>query len=138
MTHQLMPCPIRALGQRREATRPSAIPGRAPRRDALPCRPMRSCLALLALVVLSLPATDAEAEVHRFTPTAGVPTFAVRDPVLRIKPGDVVESHTFSRPGDYYERAGGPWPGEVGPFFIDGADDRRHAGGEDRPGAPQP
>jgi acetamidase/formamidase len=81
---------------------------------------MRSCPALLAIVVLSLPTTDAGAEVHRFTPTAGVPTFAVRDPVLRIKPGDIVESQTFSKPGDYYERPGGPWPGEVGPFFIEG------------------
>jgi len=74
----------------------------------------------MALVVLFLPTTDAGAEVHRFTPTAGVPTFAVRDPVLRIKPGDIVESQTFSKPGDYYERPGGPWPGEVGPFFIEG------------------
>jgi acetamidase/formamidase len=63
----------------------------------------------------------AKAETIRFVPTAGVPTFAVRPPVLRVKPGDIVESQTFSRPGDYYERAGGPWPGEVGPFFIEGA-----------------
>jgi acetamidase/formamidase len=50
-----------------------------------------------------------------------VPTFAVREPVLRIKPGAIVESRTFSREGDYYERAGGGWPGEVGPFYIEGA-----------------
>jgi acetamidase/formamidase len=61
------------------------------------------------------------AETIKFVPTAGVPTFAVREPVLRIKPGDIVESPTFSRPGDYYEKAGGPWPGEVGPFYIEGA-----------------
>ena len=57
----------------------------------------------------------------KFEPKAGVPTFAVREPVLRLKPGAVVETRTFSRPGDYYERAGGSWPGEVGPFFIEGA-----------------
>ncbi|HVJ26811.1 MAG TPA: acetamidase/formamidase family protein [Vicinamibacterales bacterium] len=57
----------------------------------------------------------------RFEPTAGVPTFAVREPVLRIKPGAIVESRSFSQPGDYYERAGGAWPGEVGPFHIEGA-----------------
>ena len=57
----------------------------------------------------------------KFEPTSGVPTFAVREPVLRIKPGTTVETRTFSRPGDYYERAGGAWPGEVGPFHIDGA-----------------
>ncbi len=61
------------------------------------------------------------AETIKFVPTTGVPTFAVREPVLRIKPGDIVESPTFSRPGDYYEKAGGPWPGEVGPFYIEGA-----------------
>ena len=57
----------------------------------------------------------------KYEPTAGVQTFAVREPVLRIKPGAIVESRTFSRPGDYYERAGGSWPGEVGPFHIEGA-----------------
>ena len=56
-----------------------------------------------------------------FEPTSGVQTFAVREPVLRLAPGAVVETRTFSRPGDYYERAGGPWPGEVGPFWIEGA-----------------
>ena len=55
-----------------------------------------------------------------FTPKEGVPTYAVREPVLRIKPGTVVETKTFSKPGDYYE--GGAWPGEVGPFHIEGAE----------------
>ena len=72
----------------------------------------------VALVMCASVATDAE--VHRFTPTSGVPTFAVREPILRLKPGDIVESNTYSAPGDYYEKAGGPWPGEVGPFFIEG------------------
>ena len=57
----------------------------------------------------------------RFEPTAGVPSFGVREPVLRVKPGAIVESRTFSRAGDYYERPGGAWPGEVGPFHIEGA-----------------
>jgi amidase len=57
----------------------------------------------------------------KFEPTHGVPTFAVREPVLRVKPGDIVETRSFSKAGDYYERAGGPWPGEVGPFHIEGA-----------------
>jgi amidase len=77
-------------------------------------------LLVLAAALSCLLAAEAGAEVHRLTPTAGVPTFAVREPVLRIKPGDIVESQTFSKPGDYYERAGGPWPGEVGPFLIEG------------------
>jgi amidase len=61
------------------------------------------------------------AQVVRYEPTAGVPTFAKREPVLRVKPGDVVETRTHSAPGDYYERAGGRWPGEVGPFYVEGA-----------------
>ena len=61
------------------------------------------------------------ADTIKFEPTDGVPTFAVRPPVLRVKPGDVVETRTFSKPGDYYEKDGGPWPGEVGPFYIEGA-----------------
>src|SRR5512137_517145 len=63
----------------------------------------------------------AQAPTVRFTPTSGVPTFAKREPVLRVKPGTIVDTRTFSKPGDYYEPAGpGPWPGEVGPFYIEG------------------
>ena len=76
--------------------------------------------AVLVLLGLALAAQQGASPI-RFEPTSGVQTFTVRPPVLRIKPGDVVESRTFSRPGDYYERAGGAWPGEVGPFFIEGA-----------------
>jgi hypothetical protein len=69
--------------------------------------------ALVFLIVLAVPAIALQQKVS-FTPTTGVPTFAVRDPVLKIAPGTIVETKTFSRPGDYYE--GGSWPGEVGPF----------------------
>jgi amidase len=79
---------------------------------------MPTRIALLLGLVLLLPQSS---PVIKFEPAAGVPTFAVREPVLRVKPGAVVESRTFSRPGDYYERAGGAWPGEVGPFYIEGA-----------------
>jgi acetamidase/formamidase len=71
-----------------------------------------------ALIALASPGL-AGAQTIAFTPTAGVPTFAVREPVLRLKPGAIVETKTFSKPGDYYE--GGAWPGEVGPFHIEGA-----------------
>lgn len=81
---------------------------------------MRSIL-LLTITLGVLPAT-LEAETHKFKPTAGVPTFAVRPPILTIRPGDTVETETFSRPGDYYDpKTAGPWPGEVGPFHIEGA-----------------
>lgn len=76
--------------------------------------------AILSIVGLALFLQQPSPPV-RYEPTSGVPTFAVREPVLRIKPGSIVETRTFSRPGDYYERAGGAWPGEVGPFYIEGA-----------------
>jgi acetamidase/formamidase len=86
---------------------------------------MRSRHALAAafsasLVCATSPAA-AQSTVHKFQPKAGVQTFAVRPPVLKVRPGDTVETRTFSTPGDYYEKAGGPWPGEVGPFLIEGA-----------------
>ncbi len=77
----------------------------------------RACLFVLGLAAVCPPA--AAAQTIHFTPTAGVPTFAVREPVLRITPGTTVETRTFSKPGDYYD--GGAWPGEVGPFHIEGA-----------------
>jgi len=76
--------------------------------------------SLWLLLGLALVGQQAAAPI-KFEPTQGVPSFAVREPVLRIKPGATVETRTFSRPGDYYERAGGAWPGEVGPFYIEGA-----------------
>ena len=51
---------------------------------------MRTAIAAAALL-LAAPAALA-AETHKYKPTAGVLTFAVRPPVLTIKPGDVVET----------------------------------------------
>ncbi len=77
--------------------------------------------ALAAALLACCPAL-AWAQTITFTPTAGVPTFAKREPVLRLAPGTIVETRTFSKPGDYYDRTTpGPWPGEVGPFYIEGA-----------------
>ena len=61
----------------------------------------------------------ASAETHHLKPTVGHPTFAVRPPVLTVKPGDVLESESLW--GDWYEKPGGKWPGEVGPIAIEGA-----------------
>lgn len=55
----------------------------------------------------------------RFTPTIQQPTFAKREPVLRIRPGTVLISRTHF--GPYYTPEGGAFPGEVGPFWIEGA-----------------
>jgi amidase len=59
------------------------------------------------------------AETHRLKPTVGHPTFAVRPPILTVKPGDLLESESLW--GEWYEKQGGKWPGEVGPIAIEGA-----------------
>jgi len=77
------------------------------------------CFVVAGSLVL---AARGAGQTMTFEPASGVPTFAVRDPVLRIKPGTTVQTRTFSRPGDYYDpKVAGPWPGEVGPFHIEGA-----------------
>jgi len=55
----------------------------------------------------------------RFTPTVGYPTFAVREPVLRVRPNTVLISQTNF--GGYYTAEGGDFPGEVGPIYVEGA-----------------
>jgi amidase len=77
------------------------------------------CVVVASILV----AGRATGQTVTFEPAAGVPTFAVRDPILRIKPGTTVQTRTFSKPGDYYDpKVAGPWPGEVGPFHIEGAE----------------
>jgi amidase len=73
------------------------------------------------LVLSALAAcVPASAATHHLKPTVGHPTFAVRPPVLTVKPGDVLESESLW--GEWYEKAGGKWPGEVGPIAIEGAE----------------
>jgi amidase len=59
------------------------------------------------------------ADTVRFVPTVQQPTFAVREPVLTLRPGTVLVSNTHW--GEYYSPEGGAFPGEVGPIFIEGA-----------------
>jgi acetamidase/formamidase len=79
---------------------------------------MRHVCIALGLGVMSAP-VQAVQDTIRFTPTVGQPTFAVREPVLRIKPGTVLISQTNF--GAYYEEGGGAFPGEVGPLYVEGA-----------------
>ncbi|MEO5580500.1 MAG: acetamidase/formamidase family protein [Gemmatimonadaceae bacterium] len=75
-------------------------------------------LSIAALAVFSVTTTSAQDTV-RFEPKVAQPTFAVREPVLRIKPKTVLISRTNF--GPYYTEKGGAFPGEVGPIFIEGA-----------------
>src|SRR5918995_3706338 len=79
-------------------------------------------ISVLSIAIGPLLSTPSAGQTITFEPKAGVQTFAVREPVLRIKPGTTVETRTFSRSGDYYDpKVAGPWAGEVGPFHIEGA-----------------
>ncbi len=82
---------------------------------------MRTRPTLLVLLFVVAPTSSATAQdTLRFTPTVGYPTFEVRDPVARIHPGTVLVSRTMH--GAYYDEGGGAFPGEVGPFWIEGAE----------------
>ncbi|HXV86621.1 MAG TPA: acetamidase/formamidase family protein [Gemmatimonadales bacterium] len=75
---------------------------------------------LAAASALGADASPAAAQdTVRFEPSIAQPTFAVREPVLRVRPGTVLISRTNF--GPYYTEAGGAFPGEVGPIFIEGA-----------------
>ncbi len=58
-------------------------------------------------------------EVHHFKAIQGCQTYAVREPILRIKPGDILETNTLY--SDFFTEKDGPWPGEVGPIYVEGA-----------------
>ena len=79
---------------------------------------MNRCLTLAVLAVpVALPLVAQD--TVRFEPKIAQPTFAVREPVLRIKPRTVLISRTNF--GPYYTEKGGAFPGEVGPIYIEGA-----------------
>ena len=69
--------------------------------------------------IVLVAAGAAAQERVEFTPEIGYPTFAVREPVLRILPNTILVSNTMM--GPYYTEQGGAFPGEVGPFYIEGA-----------------
>ena len=79
---------------------------------------------MLATIAVGLPllAGVMFQDTVRFTATVQQPTFALRDPVLRIKPGTVLISKTNF--GPYYTEQGGAFPGEVGPIYVEGATTR--------------
>jgi amidase len=76
-------------------------------------------IRVMVLTALLAPTALAAQDTIRFTPTVQQPTFAVREPVLRVRPGTVLVSRTHF--GPYYTEAGGAFPGEVGPIYIEGA-----------------
>ena len=80
-------------------------------------------IAKAFFVAAAVVSSAAAQERVPFKPEVGHPTFAVREPVLKLKPGTILVSNTMM--GPYYTEEGGAFPGEVGPFEIVGADRRR-------------
>jgi acetamidase/formamidase len=80
---------------------------------------MRSILLALILSLAGVVHLAAQ-DTLRYTPTVGYPTFDVREPVATITPGTVLISRTNH--GAYYDEGGGSFPGEVGPFWVEGAE----------------
>ena len=77
-----------------------------------------SLIALMAAPALTVVPVMAQ-DTIRFEPTVGYRTFAVREPVLTVRPGVTLISRTNH--GGYYTPEDGPFPGEVGPIYIEGA-----------------
>ncbi|MGB8951685.1 MAG: acetamidase/formamidase family protein [Candidatus Aminicenantales bacterium] len=77
----------------------------------------RRAVLLFGLSVLII--GSGVAKTHRFKPSQGCQTYAVRKPVLHVKPGDRIETSTLF--SDYFIGKDGPWPGEVGPIYVEGA-----------------
>ncbi len=76
-------------------------------------------IAKAFFVAAAVVSSAAAQERVQFKPEVGHPTFAVREPVLKLKPGAILVSNTMM--GPYYTEEGGAFPGEVGPFYIEGA-----------------
>src|SRR5918998_3985590 len=76
-------------------------------------------MTIVLVLLLLFPAALLGQDTVRFTPTVQQPTFAVREPVLKVRPGMVLVSRTHF--GPYYTEAGGAFPGEVGPIYVEGA-----------------
>lgn len=74
---------------------------------------------LSPIFLLVLVTGSAFAETHKFKPEVGYQTYKVREPVLRVAPGDVVETNTLY--STIFIQKEGAWPGEVGPIYIEGA-----------------
>jgi amidase len=74
---------------------------------------------LLSMGLLTFASAPAAADVQHFKPTKGYETYTVREPVLRVNPGDRVETNTLY--SDFFTAKDGPWPGEAGPIYVNGA-----------------
>lgn len=76
-------------------------------------------VVLALALTLNLPLALAE-NIH-FKPPRGYDTYAVRNPVLRLRPGDTVETGSYVSRWYYGDDTPDPKDGAIGPFYIEGA-----------------
>lgn len=77
--------------------------------------------AILLCVLFSAPAVTAqEGRTHTYIPERGYQSFAVREPVLRIAPGDTLISETMG--AAFMPEEDRHLAGEVGPIYIEGSE----------------
>jgi amidase len=72
------------------------------------------------MLLMTLSALSATAEIRRFKATKGYQTYTVRKPVLTVNPGDTVETNTLY--SEWFAGKDAPWPGEAGPIHVRGAE----------------
>lgn len=81
----------------------------------------RRSLTFAALATLALPFSAAgQGRTHTYVPERGYQSFAVREPVLRLFPGDTLISETMN--GAFLPEGERNRAGEVGPIYIEGAE----------------
>lgn len=83
-------------------------------------RPLRAAAALAALAAAAPPATAQGGRTHTYLPERGEQSFGVREPVLRLAPGDTLVSETMN--GAFLPEGERSRAGEVGPIYIEGAE----------------
>jgi acetamidase/formamidase len=76
--------------------------------------------SIMIMVVFGAEPVSAAADVVHFKPVKGVQTYAAREPVLTLNPGDTLETNTLW--SEWFAGKDAPWPGEVGPIAIKGAE----------------
>lgn len=111
---------------------PFPFPPPPPRPDRAPLAAVAAALTLVLGSVPGLAAAPAgetappgpgprrqAPTTHTLVPERGWDSFAVREPVLRLAPGDRLVSETLN---PAFSPAGGGPAGEVGPIFVEGAE----------------
>ena len=77
-------------------------------------------IAPLAWFLLAPCLAAGQGQTHTFIPERGYQSFAVREPVLRIAPGDTLISETMG--AAFMPEEDRHLAGEVGPIYIEGSE----------------